>query len=664
MRKQSFQIAAAALGLFVSAAAVAQTQLPVTRQILDRDGQGFPGSYVAMSGEWAAVGNISDCAVDIYRFDYVTGLWGNGTINGIPFQALREGGSCQANENRLYGAAVALRDGVLVVGAPRAKVQASVNEIGAFYLYRYDDAADTWTREHQVFQPSTDTAPPQVAARFGASVALDGVEGNPDLFMIIIGAPTFDGPGGTNSGAAFSYYWLANSPQAPIPIFRSDGENPGDNYGDSLAANGDTFPPRYAVGAPNHEASILYENEGAVYVWELLQQTPGPKQKLTREDFQGGSPSDVTWSSNWLAGIHVAMSGEYLLVSGLYSYTMRDDPATPAIDYTLTQRISTSGGAGSTFYRDLAIADGLKAYGIRNLSLIGIYREEAITRDAIGYALPFESDSTFSSSIDIDGARLIVNGEPSDRAYAYTFPCGGDFDRVQNMVWKMVSIPCAAPSRGYTVNQVFGELGTLNTDYQVWEQNRTDWSGRAAANVKLNFGDPVYQDRSYWLIWRNINFNSAPEWRWAVDKNVGAVSTPIQTAFADTPAFGDVAGHVFLTSVGIGTLPTGTENGGEPVSVMLGNPFPRSFDASRILVSNANTGLVTLGSPTSKLYVEDAILWVYDTVNPDIPSGQNYRAVVATATPGFSATIEPYQGFWLKLLPAATQPSLLIPLEK
>ena len=97
---------------------------------------------------------------------------------------------------------------------------------------------------------------------------------------------------------------------------------------------------------------------------------------------------------------------------------------------------------------------------------------------------------------------------------------------------------------------------------------------------------------------------------------------------------------------------------------MLPNPFPKAFDASRILVANSNTGLTTLGSTTSKLYVENAVLWAYDTVNPDIPSGQDYRAVVPTATPGFSATIEPYQGYWLKLLPAATEPSLLIPLEK
>jgi hypothetical protein len=654
-KKQSFQIAVATLGLLTTAVAHAQTQLPSTRQILDRNGQGFAGHSVSISGEWAAVGNPDLCIVDIYRFDYLTGLWGNGAGTvGLPFQEIDFQGNCTTANYRGFGAALELEGDVLIVGAPRAKQ--GRDEIGAFYIYTFSGGTSgTWGLASRVFQPQgRGSTPPQADARFGAAVAIASLAQNPDVHILIIGIPGFDGTAGADSGAAYTYSWLASSPSDAIADQVLEGENAGDALGTSVAASGIGSLPLFAVGAPFYD-SAGFSDDGAVYI-----ATPifGRLQKL---DVTDATVGNATWQSRWYLGAHVALSGDRLMVAGIWSYTFEDDPGTTATDFSLVQRIGPTEGA--TLAKDVSIGGGTKAYGVSIADRILIYDETAATGDPVGANVPFEGESSYATDIDIETDRVVVNGEQSNRAYAYTFPCGGGPDRLEHMTWEIVSIPCGPPSGGYTVEQVFADLGTIDVDYQVWQQNRTDWSGRAAANVKLGPQDQVFQDRSYWVIWRDVTGQST-EKIWGVNAAANPQRTPLQTAFANSPAFGDVAGHLFLTSSGTGTLPTGLDNGGDPVSVMLPNPFPKAFDASRLLVVEGNSGLVTLGSATSKLYIEDAILWVYDTVNPDIPSGQNYRAVVPTATPGFSATIEPYQGYWLKFLPAATQPSLLIPLEK
>ena len=158
------------------------------------------------------------------------------------------------------GSAVAIKDNVIVVGAPDDSERAPL--AGAVHVFRFRHGS--WARQAKLF------GPPTTGFRaFGESV---GVSRD----IIVVGAP-HDDPHGPASGAAYVYArngdeWVLQTRLAP--------HDPGPDlqFGDAVAIDGDTI----AVGAylDNERA----RNAGAVYIFHRYGNRWRQIAKLTASD--------------------------------------------------------------------------------------------------------------------------------------------------------------------------------------------------------------------------------------------------------------------------------------------------------------------------------------------------------------------------------------------
>jgi hypothetical protein len=195
------------------------------------------GSQVALRGDRAVVAaprrdasGTDSGAVYIFRFD----------------------GSAWSHEARIapsdglagddFGRAIALGDGVLLVGAPLVDTGAA--NTGAAYIYRLTPAG--WSLETRL--TATD---PAAFDQFGRAVALDGDRA-------AIGAPE-DDDAGANSGSVYVYRRSSGS-WAQEAKFHGFDAVAGDRFGEALAMSGG----RIAVGATGADAGGM--NAGAVYL--------------------------------------------------------------------------------------------------------------------------------------------------------------------------------------------------------------------------------------------------------------------------------------------------------------------------------------------------------------------------------------------------------------
>jgi hypothetical protein len=157
-----------------------------------------------------------------------------------------------------FGSAVALRDTVLVVGAPRQ------NDSGAAYAFYAN--AGTWAQAPGILEASSIGN----GNLFGSSVAVTRAGA-----IIIIGAPNEDANTSPDSGAAYAFRRTDGGGNA-VPTWSPAQRLPagvggaGDLYGTSVAvsATGDVF----AVSAPNEDDLTTHATDaGAVYVYTETQ---------------------------------------------------------------------------------------------------------------------------------------------------------------------------------------------------------------------------------------------------------------------------------------------------------------------------------------------------------------------------------------------------------
>jgi|GEM_PF-3319315 len=97
------------------------------------------GDGVAISGEWAFVGDQDECLVHIYKLNYSTMEWGDGVTSDTIYQTL--GNNCNAAGFRRFGASVSNSGNWLAVGAPQGTNKKAT---GAFHLYEYNTATGDW----------------------------------------------------------------------------------------------------------------------------------------------------------------------------------------------------------------------------------------------------------------------------------------------------------------------------------------------------------------------------------------------------------------------------------------------------------------------------------------------------------------------------------------
>ena len=244
---------------------------------------GFFGNSAALSynGTTLLVGAYTpDDVGNAYIYTLSGSIW-----SGVELDCPNQGDADRA----FYGYSVSLSgDGTIAaVGAPYQD-NGSYNDQGCVYLFTY---SGTWQQAGTLT-----TAEPEAYALFGSSLSLSN-----DGQFLAVGAREYTGDGEIGQGAVFIYENEGSSWSAlPDMITADDGEG-GDHFGVSVSLSDEYDGIRsLAVGANEHD--VLYDNQGAVYIFELDNGTGHWEQK--------GKVIPDDASSGDYFGCSVSMSGD------------------------------------------------------------------------------------------------------------------------------------------------------------------------------------------------------------------------------------------------------------------------------------------------------------------------------------------------------------------
>ncbi|MEJ2709799.1 MAG: FG-GAP repeat protein [Anaerolineales bacterium] len=222
-----------------------------------------------------------------------------------------------------FGAALAVREDTLVVGAPGVN-QGDYQNSGAAFVFERREA--DWG-ETQRLSPD----PLQSDSGFGSSVAIDGD-------TLAVGAIyEYNPQSGNGSGAVYVYTQDSDSWQLQARLAAADGA-PFDLFGWDLALQGDLL----AVSARAAESLGGARNAGAVYLFQRTGDTWNPLARL--------SPQNL--SSRDYFGDSIALAGEYLF-AGAPGHDETEIPGAGAV-YVFRQQ-------GQNWFEELQLtADNLQ----------------------------------------------------------------------------------------------------------------------------------------------------------------------------------------------------------------------------------------------------------------------------------------------------------------
>ena len=270
-RRVAWWARAAGLGLVVAVLAVGggvaapatttATQSPLVEAArlvaYDGDNREHFGFAVAADGNTLAVGSSNatvgshDDQGAVYVYVRIGGEW--------TLQAKLTADDGAADDQ--FGYAVALRDDLIVAGAPYTD-----RDHGAVYTFRRTGA--TWTQDARIGGRTSDNGD-----RFGWALDLSGT-------MLAVGAPYEDQQNRTDAGVVHLFT------DAPDPrsgrsgwtdagrLTASDADSD-DNFGFSVALDGD----RLLVGSPSRDATA--EDDGAVYAFARSDGGWSERERLT-----------------------------------------------------------------------------------------------------------------------------------------------------------------------------------------------------------------------------------------------------------------------------------------------------------------------------------------------------------------------------------------------
>ncbi|MGB5965832.1 MAG: hypothetical protein WBG65_09930 [Sulfurimonadaceae bacterium] len=572
-----------------------------SEQILTGNG----GVSVSLSGEWAAVGaydplDSSSCDVTMYQLDYATMTWNLHSTLGAA------GGNC--NGNKGFGAAISLSGSDLVVGL--ADYSSGKNkDVGAFSAYAYDSALDSW--EPLIEQVLADD--PQAFSGFGTAVHIQNG-------ILLVGAPTHDGTAGIDTGKIYLYERPASFVTTLSPTVTVEGNQSDSLFGSVVAGDYEDI----LVGASGYDQGI-YTDNGAGFMY--LYNPSVPSLTLTGELY--GT------DHNESLGVQLDHAEANAVISGnlrSYGYHFVD----------AWHRDLTLEGTGAG---DVCISDNVSALAIQGNS-VNLYPSlDSFFNSYFLAIVPGNTGPAFAEDLSLSKNHLLVSEEGSNRVRMYMMPCGYGGTLVENE-WTMVNIPCKVSSP--TVMDMFGyDLpGTYDTNWVVYEQNTSNYSGKSVDAIKMELNSTMVQDKSYWII---ADTNSS----WRVNRGVSQTRTDLNTSFISDPV---MAGAYAIA------LPTADQNvsGDIYAKVMVGNTFAGSFEWTNVQYYSVSDANISLATAKTSSYMESTA-YTYDS---SITTGQPYTAV--TDTPGVgSKTIDVNEGFWIKMLVNA-QPGdkLLIPYQK
>ncbi len=584
-------------------------EVAYNEQILTSNG----GDGVAISGEWAFVGDHDNCKVTIYKLNYATMEWGDGTDANIPFQTL--GNNCNSAGFRGFGASVSQSGNWLVVGAPEGS---NPQLYGAFHVYEYVQANAQWEAKTGKKGYQGDAAGALDHGEFGASVSMRDNGGTSKL--LLVGAPTDGANKNNRAGKAYVFTLDESNGGTVTKVGEFTGENAGDNFGLSVTSDG----TRFLIGAPQYDAPGATD-AGKAYLYSTINSTTADK---TYVGVQAGAERGKELSLS---------STKYMLLSGNIATAYDGTQALPSVPIK---------NVGSTNGGDVSQSAGVVAVARKGSDVLIYPNIDDSSATPITIA---KNQTNFGEDINLYKDQLIVNGDVSNEAYVYSFPCGMKPTHLVANEWAMVSVPCNVSSAN--IVDLFGDdMGagndTLCTTSDSAEacnwamyKDGPHYTGSSNDNVIMTASDPMELGKGYWIIAdHNVTLQ--------VDDNVQAGRTSItRMAPGNDPKY-----------VGSYDAPLPDLVAGDEKKVMMGNPFPRAFKWTNLQIGG--TSFVPLLN--NSFYNDTG--YVYDNTQ----SGQPYRAITATGTPGIADEIKPYEAFWLKDLGANTVSGLklALPFEK
>ena len=233
-------------------------------------------------------------------------------------------------------------------------------------------------------------------------------------------------------------------------------------------------------------------------------------------------------------------------------------------------------------------------------------------------------------------------------------PCEGTGRQLQTLHWTLVSFSCDTGNN--SISSLLGDaLGVYGDsgDWVMYEQTGADnYIGTPNTEKRmLDASDTVSPAKGYWII-------SASDANMTLDHTLSGLSfTAVQ------PASGLGIANPVFDDVNLTELPGSDANSAK--KVMIGNPFPSKMQLSDVYFSHGggsgtyNPMDTNAASPNAP-YI-NATVYTYDHSG----TNQNNYIAIAPDTPGFTDTLDPMLGFWIKLESGQTGKNYMtFPLEK
>jgi hypothetical protein len=220
------------------------------------------GSAVALDGDTALVGAFNDNFFGLgFRYGAAYVL----TFDGATWTQQKRLGPNDLSLGARFGDAVALHDGVAIVGAPEDEV-AGHDDHGSVYVF--DEDGGTWSQSQLL--AGSDTAADD---HFGRAVSLRGD-------VLVVGADGVQGLS-VNEGAAYAFRFDGDA-WVESDVLSDALVEAGDRLGAAVAVDGELV----LVGAPGADGTGG-ANEGSAHVFDLL-------------------PAAWSWAGHGLAGADAA----------------------------------------------------------------------------------------------------------------------------------------------------------------------------------------------------------------------------------------------------------------------------------------------------------------------------------------------------------------------
>lgn len=368
------------------------------------DGDRFGAALAVHNGSLAVgapgredeAGSLTDSGA-VYLFVLDGSLWQQDEI-ALPAIADQRNGAA-------FGAAVGLRNDLLLVGAPKEDDPLYTADHGAAYVLSYDGF--DWLQDARLLMPDF---PLFAAGAFGACVLLGD-----DYAVIGAPAATLENAP-ARAGAVVTFYYDYTEGWTVHQILRDDPGRKQAALGSAIAISGDDL----LVGAPldrdlGSARIFQYELEGDEWLLDFSMFQPtadgGPDKKLGFSIATSGGltvagqPSDVTWDSDLIGSVYVYDNGRATSIAKLLAPTWAPMPGDDF--FGMPQNFGTAVAADLPGGQGIIAVTSSAGVFVYRVSLSGIQLEARLEVPLSGSSAPFPPDYTLA----IAGETILV-GNP------------------------------------------------------------------------------------------------------------------------------------------------------------------------------------------------------------------------------------------------------------